>query len=324
LQKILIIQTAFIGDVILATALIEKIAAYHPDAQIDFVLRKGNERLLDNNPHVGQVYIWNKKQNKYRNLIQIIQQIRAKRYDTVINLQRFFATGLITALSKGIERIGFDKNPLSFFLTKKVKHEIGNGKHEVERNLALIADRTDNEILRPRLFPNTADFEKVKTDYQYVCLAPTSVWFTKQYPAAKWVELINKMPNGVHVHLLGGPPDRAACEAILQQANHPSIHNRAGQLSFLESAALMANAKMNYVNDSAPLHIASAMNAPVTAFFCSTVPSFGFTPLSDQSLIVETKEALACRPCGLHGKKACPEGHFKCGAMDVAVDFLHS
>ena len=73
---------------------------------------------------------------------------------------------------------------------------------------------------------------------------------------------------------------------------------------------------MNYVNDSAPLHFASAMNAPVTAFFCSTSPKFGFTPLSDISIILETKSNLSCRPCGIHGKKECPEGHFKCGDID--------
>ena len=89
--------------------------------------------------------------------------------------------------------------------------------------------------------------------------------------------------------------------------------NLSGLLSFLESAALMETAKMNYVNDSAPLHIASAMNAPVTTYFCSTVPSFGFGPLSDNKTIVEVKEKLDCRPCGLHGKKECPEKHFNCG-----------
>ena len=75
----------------------------------------------------------------------------------------------------------------------------------------------------------------------------------------------------------------------------------------------MQNAKMNYVNDSAPMHIASAMNAPTTAIFCSTIPAFGFGPLSDNSKIVETLEKLDCRPCGIHGYSACPKGHFKCG-----------
>jgi heptosyltransferase-2 len=74
----------------------------------------------------------------------------------------------------------------------------------------------------------------------------------------------------------------------------------------------MEKAAMNYTNDSAPVHIASAVNAPVTEIFCSTVPGFGYTPLSDHARIVETREKLACRPCGIHGRKECPEGHFKC------------
>jgi heptosyltransferase-2 len=78
----------------------------------------------------------------------------------------------------------------------------------------------------------------------------------------------------------------------------------------------MKGAIMNYVNDSAPLHFASAVNAPVTAVFCSTVPAFGFGPLSDVSFVVETDIPLSCRPCGLHGYKACPLGHFNCSIIE--------
>ena len=81
----------------------------------------------------------------------------------------------------------------------------------------------------------------------------------------------------------------------------------------------MESAAMNYVNDSAPLHIASAMNAPVMAVFCSTVPAFGFGPLNANGRILERKEPLSCRPCGLHGYKACPEAHFKC-ALEIDVE----
>ena len=88
--------------------------------------------------------------------------------------------------------------------------------------------------------------------------------------------------------------------------------NLAGKLSFLESTALMRDAVMNFMNDSAPLHLASAVNAKITAIFCSTVPSFGFGPMSEDSIIVQTKEKLKCKPCGLHGLKDCPEDHFKC------------
>jgi len=88
------------------------------------------------------------------------------------------------------------------------------------------------------------------------------------------------------------------------------------------AAALMKNAVMNYTNDSAPLHFASAMDAPVTAIFCSTVPSFGFYPLSSRSFVAETKEKLECRPCSLHGLRACPLGHFKCARTIETAQLL--
>jgi heptosyltransferase-2 len=147
------------------------------------------------------------------------------------------------------------------------------------------------------------------------------VWFTKQWPAAQWAELMRQLPAHLRVYLLGGPPDAATCQQLVEQVNRPLVENLAGQLGLLESAALMQGAVMNYVNDSAPLHLASALNAPVCAVFCSTVPGFGFTPLADLSHVVETAEPLPCRPCGLHGHRACPQGHFKC-ATGISIGQL--
>src|ERR1700712_976996 len=124
MQKFLIIQTAFIGDVVLATALIEKLKNFFPDAEIDFLLRKGNESLLTDHPKLNEILIWDKKKNKQKNLFELLKRIRQKRYDKVINVQRFLATGLLTALSGAVETIGFDKNPLSFLFSKKIKHQI--------------------------------------------------------------------------------------------------------------------------------------------------------------------------------------------------------
>lgn len=320
MRKILLIQTAFIGDVILATALVEKLHRRFPGAAIDFLLRKGNEGLLQNNQHLRQVLIWDKKKQKTSNLFRILGQIRRERYDAVVNLQRFFSTGMLTALSRAKERIGFDKNPWAFGFTRKVPHLFGTDEnfiHEIDRNLSLIAPLTDAQRERPKLYPSEKDFQVVPINQKYVCIAPTSVWYTKQLPPERWLALIKQLPENWTIYLLGGPGDHTACEAILQQSIHPNVVNTSGQLSFLQSAALMSAAMMNYVNDSAPLHIASAMNAPVTAAFCSTVPRFGFTPLSEKAWVVETKEQLDCKPCGLHGYRACPQGHFKCANIEA-------
>src|ERR1035437_7114296 len=189
MTNILIIQTAFIGDVILATPLIEKLHQTYPEANIDFLLRRGNEGLLNGHPYLRQVVIWDKKQGKYASLRKIIKDIRSEHYNYVINLQRFLTTGIITVLSGGKHKIGFSKNPLSVFFTKRYPHIINakdNGLHEVDRNLSLISDLVENTgSVNPRLYPNDEDFKKIIPDGPYVTIAPTSVWFTKQYPLNK-------------------------------------------------------------------------------------------------------------------------------------------
>ncbi len=316
MQKFLVIQTAFIGDVVLATALIEKLHAHNPDARIDFLVRKGNEALLTDHPFLHEVLIWDKRRHKLRNLYNLVRTIRRRKYDTVVNVQRFAATGLLTAFSGAGRTIGFDKNPLSFLFTKKVPHIVGN-RHEIERNQALIAALTDDQPVKPRLYPAKADEEKVqlyKTE-PYITVSPASVWFTKQYPKEKWSAFLRQVPQGYTVYLLGASSDRELCETI--KAARPKAVNLSGTLSFLQSAALMKDAHMNYVNDSAPMHFASAVNAPVTAVYCSTIPAFGFGPLSDKRFIVEIQQPLDCRPCGLHGLPTCPKGHFNC-ALKIA------
>jgi len=315
LQKILVIQTAFLGDVILATALVEKLRQHHPEAKIDMLVRKGNESLLTGHPHLREVLVFNKKE-KTRSLRQLIREVRRQRYDLVVNAQRFFSSGLIAVLSGAKHIVGYDKNPLAFSYSRKVSHRVGDGTHEVTRNQQLITPFTDEEPARPRLYPTEASLTGIPTDRPYVTVAPTSVWFTKQWPAKKWIALIDLLPTGQDVYLLGAPGDDRACAHIQASTQHPRVHNMAGKLSLLDSAAYMSNAVMNYANDSAPIHLASAMNAPMTAIFCSTIPAFGFTPLSDQSRVVEYKGNLSCRPCGLHGHKACPEGHFRCADID--------
>lgn len=242
-------------------------------------------------------------------------------------------------------------------LRGKDPEEGASFKHEVDRLNDLIAHLTDGERPLPRLYPTPEAREKVRTtlatpapsgsleedpvgsaphpqgplretlrepplgetlrgDGGYITIAPASVWFTKQWPAEKWIELIKLIPADRRVLLIGGPGDAALCKRIAQESGRGEV--LAGKLSLLETAALMEGATMNYVNDSGPMHIASAMNAPVTAVFCSTVPAFGFGPLRPNGRVVQYKGPLYCRPCGLHGLKACPEGHFRC-AVDIGV-----
>ncbi len=321
LNKILVIQTAFIGDAILATGVLEKLHQYYPNAEIHLLVRKGNEGLFHQHPFIHQLLVWDKKNGKYKNLLNILKTIKKNKYEFVVNLQRFAASGWLTAFSGAKQKIGFKKNPLSFLFTTKIAHQYN--QHEIARNHQLIAAITDNTVAKPKLYPTKTDYEKVATykTTPYICIAPASVWFTKQFPKEKWIEFLNAIPSPIAVYFVGATGDTAFVDSIINVANNKRItlKNLAGKLNLLQTTALFQDAVMNYTNDSAPLHLASAINAPSRAIFCSTVKEFGFTPLSDNGVVIETDLQLDCRPCGLHGHKACPKGHFKC-ALSIDIN----
>jgi ADP-heptose:LPS heptosyltransferase len=313
-QRILIIQTAFIGDVILSTPVIDRLRERYPESRIDFMLRKGNESLLIDDPRLNELLIWDKGRGKYKALFGLLTEVRKRKYDLLVNLQRFASMGFLSCFSQAEMKVGFDKNPFSFCYDLQVRHGIEAGKHEVQRNLDVVSAFVEEGMIRPSIYLS----ERVKMSIKsyargpYLTIAPTSVWFTKQFPQEHWIRLINELSFEGKIFLIGAPSDFEACQRILEQSSDHRVENLCGVLSLPESAALMKGAKMNYVNDSAPLHMASAVDAPVTAVFCSTIPEFGFGPLSSLSHIVEVKDDLDCRPCGLHGYTKCPRGHFKC------------
>jgi heptosyltransferase-2 len=343
MHRILVIQTAFIGDVVLATALLQNLHAAYPAATIDILVRQGADELFTDHPYINEVHVWNKKKNKYQHLFQIIQNIRRIKYDVVINVQRYLATGIITVLSGAKKTIGFNKNPLSFLFSEVVAHQFGAAAeaaeagarpaaqnsnsaslHETSRNHALLASLTTAPVAKPALYPSAANFAAVQKlqGAPYICMSPGSVWETKKMPAQNWIDLINAVPTNYTIYLMGAPNEKDLCAEILSGSSREGVINIAGQLNLLEAAALIKGARLNYVNDSAPMHLASATNAPVAAIYCSTIPAFGYGPLSSVQFIVETLEHLPCKPCGLHGKKLCPLGHFNCGHTITTAQLL--
>ncbi len=320
MPRYLVIQTASIGDVILVTPLVECLHRMDPGAEITLLVRTGHESLFTGHPFLREVMVWEKARRKYRNLFNLILTIRRHRFDVVINCQRFASTGLLTGFSGAPDRRGFRKNPLSFLFSSRAEHQLAGGTHEAARNLSLAGKMASGCSPKPKLYPSEKDTERISeyTRGVYYTVSPASLWFTKQYPAERWAELIREIPAGRKIYLLGSAADKPLCSRIVLDAGHPGAISLAGGLSLLASAALMKGARMNFTNDSAPMHLASAVNAPVTALFCSTLPSFGFGPLSDNSSVAETDRILPCRPCGIHGQQKCPEGHFDCAySIDI-------
>lgn len=316
-MKVLVIQTSFPGDVILASALPESIIRAFPEAEIHFLLRRGNESLFNGHPYLKKVWIWDKKK-KWSSALGLIKAIRRERFDLIVNVQRFFMTGLITALSAAPDRRGFDKNPLSFLYTKKVPHVFREGLHETQRNQQLIEDICGREASAPRLYPPDIQVSGKK----YVVLAPASVWFTKQWPLEYWSMLASGLDTELDVVLMGGPADMELCSRIEAEVQRPVI-NACGKYTLLQSAGILKRAAAVVCNDSAPAHLATAVDTPTLQIYCSTDTRFGFQACATWHIIIQTPEALSCRPCSSHGRSECPLQHFRCG-KSISPEYIQT
>ena len=314
-MNILIIQTAFPGDVILATAFVADLSDRYPEAQLHMVVRRGCEDILADNPRIHRVFVWDKGHQRNRNLFRLSNELRNIGYDRVYNLQRYASSGFLTWRTGSPIRVGYSSNPLSIAFHESVKHRIPHPHetgflHEVQRNRLLL----DDQILpprRPELY--FTDVERLRAtelvdSNPVVVIAPASNWFTKQWHEEGWSALIASIPPEISIFIVGGKEDVALGERLRGQ--NKQVTNLCGKLRFRETAALMEQAWHVFTNDSAPLHLASAVNAPTTAIFCSTIPQFGFGPLADYSRIV--RSSIACCSHGLHGARSCKEGHFSC------------
>lgn len=326
-RKVLFIQTAFIGDAILASALWETWHAAFPLDEVHICVRKGNEGMFEDHPFLAGVHVWDKKGGlltRYPSLNRLARTLRRERFDAVFTPHRHASSGWLTWRTGAPIRVGFHVHPLRWLFTHTVPHGFEEGLHEIERNHRLVQGWTDDQLPQlPRLYPA----DDVASSGDFAVLAPASQWATKQWPVGRWIELCDALRDEVlELRLLGGPGDLTLLEHIAKGTSHPRTVVQAN-LSLLESAATMAQALWVLTNDSGPLHLASAVNAPTVAVYCSTVPSFGFGPLSTRSRVVESTESLPCRPCGLHGKTSCPLGHFTCGSsitVDHVLGVLHA
>lgn len=318
-RKVLFIQTAFLGDVILATAALETWHQTHPADKIYFLVNQKFAGVVAQHPF-ATILTWDKSTSaKYRKLWQLLQTIRNQRFDIVINFQRYAATGLLAVLSGAAETRGFDKNPFSSFFTRRFQHRFRDDWHEIDRNHELIKDLVSQPSpALPKLYPSAADKEHVarrleevqksSPDKPIVILAPGSVWPTKIWPEEHWQALVSRLVADYTPILIGGKEEQPLCDRL----SYLGAINWAGQLSLMQSVSLMERSLCAYVQDSAPMHMATAVGLKTCAIYCSTAPIWGFGPKSPESIVYQLGD-LACRPCDIKGLSTCPKGHFRCG-----------
>lgn len=311
----LVIQTSFLGDMVLTTPLLAYLADAGP---VDVVSTPAGAALLANHPAVRRTIVYDKRGRDRGGLgvMRMASRLREARYDSAYLAQGSVRSGALAFASGIRDRVGFASSAGHWFYTTRVP-PIEN-MHHAARLLALgtrAPERAvDPDTLRPRLYPGAPERSAVDTlltnarpGAPIVALAPGSVWATKRWPY--FAELARAFASDAQIAIVGAEADRALAAEIIATA--PDAVDATGRLSLLASAELIRRAALLVTNDSAPQHLASAMNTPTLAVFGPTVPEFGFGPLASQSAVAG-HDSLACRPCDRHGPQRCPLGHWRC------------
>jgi len=328
-MNLLIIQTAFIGDVVLATPLLQAAREQLGATYVAAVVRPDAGGLLHHHPAVDEIIPFDKKGSDrgLKGLIRLRGRLRAKHFEVALIPHRSLRSALLARLSRIPVRIGFDTSAGRWLLTHRVPYQT---IHEVERNLGLLSPLTSAPLSsKPKLYPDDTDYaaaddllkrHDVRPDETLFGISPGSVWATKRWLPDRFAESAKRLTDEHtgRVVLFGGADDEALCRHIAEQSGVSPI-NAAGPLSLLQSAALASRCAVMISNDTGMAHIAAAMDTPVIALFGPTVASLGFTPYGDRHQIIE--QFLSCRPCGTHGGPQCPIATHAC-MQEITVNIV--
>jgi heptosyltransferase-2 len=312
----LVVQTSFIGDVVLTTPLIARLAA---DGDVDVITTPPGATLLASHPGISRLFVYDKRATDRGpgGFLRLAREVRGSR--RAFLCQGSTRSGALAIAAGCRERIGFNTSDGRWTYSARVEYH--DDWHHARRllslaDMTLAASATDltSPSIRPRLFPSPDDVRAVDRLLAYrsrplITLAPGSAWQTKQWPG--YADLGRILSDDFDIAIVGGPADAEVAAKIRPGVPPARIIDATGKLSLLGSAELIRRSVALITNDSSPQHLASAMGTRTVTIFGPTVPEFGFGPLAPASRTIG-HPSLECRPCDRHGPRVCPLGHWRC------------
>ena len=329
-MRIAVWNTAFLGDSVLTLPLIRVLKAAWPDAELDFYVRGGLASLYEAQPEISRVFSCDKR-GKDKGLAAMFREgrgIAGRAYDIWVDAHLSLRSSYMAWASRAPVRVGYAEAALSRFVFTR---RIGRRFHELQEieRLLLLAEALDvpravlnDETLRwpelslpPRAVEEAGALLSPLPEGKTIGLHPGSVW---AYQALDSGRLCLYPAPGAGAErerrASGGPGEEETAAKVRSLAgvrgDEPRFLDLSGRTSLLSLAAVLGRLDDYVTNDSGPMHLAWAQHTPVTALFGPTVQALGFAPRGGESTVIETE--LSCRPCGLHGHKTCPKGHFAC------------
>ena len=298
-MKILIIHTAFIGDIVLSTPLIQKLKDLYPKSEIDYLTLPTNQSVLYNNPNLNEIILYDKKgkDKGIKGFLKVLKILKQKKYDYAVIPHRFIKSILLAKLAKIPDIVGFDVATGSSLLDKKVHYDMK--KHEVERLLNLVG--YEGKKIPVRIYPAKENFVKIekmlknsgytgKKEQKLILVAPGSQRPEKMWPIEKYREIIERLKKNKN-YFIGITGSKSEKELPLNFEKDKNVIDFRGEISLVEFGALISKADVVVGNDSSPIHIASGFEKPfVIGIFGPGKRSLGFFPWTEKSNVIEDNE----------------------------------
>jgi heptosyltransferase-2 len=319
---VLVAQTSFLGDVVLTTPLLAALHRRLQPRRVTIVVRPEAVPLVQHHPCVDAVIVDDKRGGGrgVSGALRMVGRLRRESVDVAVAPHRSLRTALVLAGARIPHRVGFAVGPWAALYHVRIPRD--PRRHDVERNLSLLRafGGTDGDPERPHLRPSVDAAARVDSLLRGLDvtpgrplfgLSPGSVWATKRWIPEGFAQVARELEHryGAQVLLLGSAED-AAIAARVAAATGGSVINLAGKTDLDTFLALVRRLRLLVSNDSAPMHVAAALDVPVVAVFCATTPAQGYGPYGEHVAVVQAD--LECRPCGRHGGPRCPRGTEDC------------
>jgi len=318
-KKILIIRFSSIGDIVLTTPVVRAIKCQIADAEIHFLVKKGYESILKDNPNISKLHIFK------GNLRHTIKELKNEKFNFIVDLQNNRRSNRIDhKLKTPFKKI----NKLNFLKWIAVNFKINflPIKHIVDRYFDVVSPLNvinDGEGL-DYFIPEEEEFDAQDLpavfEAGFIAVSMGSIHKTKQIPSYKLIEIGHILHKPMM--LLGGKDVINKAEKVVSALGDRAF-NGCGKYSLNQSASILRKSDCVLTGDTGLMHIAAAFRKPIASIWGNTVPEFGMYPYMPQNRdlfrIFEVCH-LKCRPCSKLGFKKCPRKHFKCMKNISAVE----
>ena len=288
-MRILLTRTDRIGDVVLSTPAVKAVRDKYPDAHIAFMVRPYARDIVEGNPYLDEVIIYDKygKQKSLFSTIRFALALRKKKFDLAVMLHPTNRVHLVAYLAGIPERIGYDRK-LAFFLTKKVPHLKQEGKkHELDYTLDLLKSAGIEAMTRELFVPvHENDIRKGKKlleeyhvgkDVPLIAVNPGASCPSKRWPAENFATLCDALADRhkARIFIVSDEANKMSAQAVAKGMRYEPV-NLAGKTTIGELAAILSKCSLFISNDSGPVHIACAVDVPVISIFGRNDP--GLSP----------------------------------------------